>query len=484
MKKKDDSSLSLDDNESEDPSLCVSYPIDFKSVNVLEVVVEETEADKMKPSNMGSLDPERVEEDDHFGPRTEVLLFLMQEVLPSVDPDNICGSIQNAKRVLANDHLRPGFGENEHLVKSHSRPNDPPHLIKRFGSGRISCDNKCQNYVKRVFCGHAVAVALKEKAAEEYFATLKQLEDVPLTKIASTNIDSNISGPKVPKRKRFSLQKSPEKPKRATVSKISSAATTTFNAACFVHNTNRFASSEYPPGPFNQQPSPPVSVNNYQQQIQPQTNNSYGSEPFLLSLPAFPSTQSSGVHNSAFMQFTSYTSPMINHNPFPLLAANTQMPTIPRPIASSFTNCGQPTIASAFSKDVYHGQIKALGVGDFVMTLLRLCHGKVAACYGCLMPLKVGNTFPNSPYDLVAVTKTRKEWHKDGRAQMGDIGNVYCHFSCDPDPRNHWACVHRRIPNFDAQRMKLHEECIKHLHDDRKGVIVYTLGLFPWLVKA
>ena len=61
---------------------------------------------------------------------------------------------------------------------------------------------------------------------------------------------------------------------------------------------------------------------------------------------------------------------------------------------------------------------------DVLTTLVNLCDERVSVCQGCSGPVKNnGLPFPPS-YDLVPVTKMRREYFKDGKKQISGPSNV------------------------------------------------------------
>ena len=109
---------------------------------------------------------EMVEESDHNEFNLNVTEFLLQEALPNRSCENIRLSILKSFESISNSHIIPGFGNNQYLVKSYSRPNDPPHFDCVRDNGFISCDNNCPKYNKEGFFGHTTGVALKCKFVE------------------------------------------------------------------------------------------------------------------------------------------------------------------------------------------------------------------------------------------------------------------------------------------------------------------------------
>lgn len=149
--------------------------------------------------------------EETLGPRSDIVLFLLKESLPTTYSDTLFSSIQRAKKHLADNNVIKGFAAGEYLVRSISKPRGPPHLIRIDDGCRIICDNNCIGFVQNGFCGHAIATAIHAKFLERYARSLSHLSKVSYTKIASKNIDNSSVGRKKPVRKKVNAQKSPEK---------------------------------------------------------------------------------------------------------------------------------------------------------------------------------------------------------------------------------------------------------------------------------
>ena len=92
-----------------------------------------------------------VEESDHNEFNLNATEFLLQKDL----------SLLKSFELISNSHIISGFINNQYLVKSYSRPNDPSHFVSVRDHSFISCDNNCPKYNKEGFCGHIIGVALK-----------------------------------------------------------------------------------------------------------------------------------------------------------------------------------------------------------------------------------------------------------------------------------------------------------------------------------
>ena len=98
--------------------------------------------------NCFNLVNEMVEESDHNEFNLNATEFLLQEALPNQSCENIRSSILKSFELISNSHIIPGFGNNQYLLKSYSRPNDPPHFVCVRVNGFISCHNNCPKYNK------------------------------------------------------------------------------------------------------------------------------------------------------------------------------------------------------------------------------------------------------------------------------------------------------------------------------------------------
>ncbi len=73
-------------------------------------------------------------------------------------------------------------------------------------------DSQCVRFQQAGFCGHWIAVALKNQTLDIYVAYLQRTNFQTLTKIASKNVDKNRAGKKRPiQARRRKVPHSPEK---------------------------------------------------------------------------------------------------------------------------------------------------------------------------------------------------------------------------------------------------------------------------------
>ena len=76
-------------------------------------------------------------------------------------------------------------------------------MIGTFATGKVMCDDACQNYILRGYCANALSVTIMQNMVETYINSLLSL-DAPLTRVAYANVNSLVSGHKKPVRKRKS----------------------------------------------------------------------------------------------------------------------------------------------------------------------------------------------------------------------------------------------------------------------------------------
>ena len=83
-----------------------------------------------------------------------------------------------------------------------------------------------------------------------------------------------------------------------------------------------------------------------------------------------------------------------------------------------------------------------------LITLVNFCDKRVSVYQGCNGPVKNnGLQFP-PPFDLVAATKMRREYFKDGKIQMSGSSNLYFHVSHKNSFTYPFKCVQRCMMTF------------------------------------
>ena len=102
---------------------------------------------------------------------------------------------------------------------------------------------------------------------------------------------------------------------------------------------------------------------------------------------------------------------------------------------------------------------------EVLIILVNLCEKRVSVCHRCNGPFKNnGLPFPKT-YDLVGVTKMRREYFRDGKKQMFPPSNVYFHvFHENPFPFL-FECVQRCMITFQVDSSKLHWDGFKSISD-------------------
>ena len=107
------------------------------------------------------------------------------------------------------------------------------------------------------------------------------------------------------------------------------------------------------------------------------------------------------------------------------------------------------------------------------LSLMNLCDKRVSFCHGCIGPVKNNGLLFLTPYDLVAVTKMRREYFKDGKKPDA------CTIECIPSfisresvhPSIPVSCLQRRTMTFRMNSAKLHWDAFKSRSD------VYKINL-------
>ena len=80
---------------------------------------------------------------------------------------------------------------------------------------------------------------------------------------------------------------------------------------------------------------------------------------------------------------------------------------------------------------VFLGAHNTINENQFVLSSLSCCDECVSSCYGCDGPLEIimadgSKRIPDHPFDLVLMTKMRREYRKDGEFRKpSDLHNVY-----------------------------------------------------------
>ena len=143
------------------------------------------------------------EESDHNEFNLVATEFLLQGDLPNQSCENMQSSVLKRLELISNSHIIPGFGNNQYIVKSYSKPNDQPHLVCVRDTGFISCDNIGSKYNKEGFCGHTIGMALKYKLVEKYASVLWKCLETTLNQLASQNIKPSQVGRKRPGHQKF-----------------------------------------------------------------------------------------------------------------------------------------------------------------------------------------------------------------------------------------------------------------------------------------
>ena len=92
------------------------------------------------------------------------------------------------------------------------------------------------------------------------------------------------------------------------------------------------------------------------------------------------------------------------------------------PQPAVFDISGHPVASQGY----FNGLLKDIK-NEFVITLLSLCDKRVSICYGCTHELKYQVAIPAPPFDLVVLTKMRRDYYPDGKKCQPAPSNVYFH---------------------------------------------------------
>ena len=86
---------------------------------------------------------------------------------------------------------------------------------------------------------------------------------------------------------------------------------------------------------------------------------------------------------------------------------------------------------------VFLGAHNTINENQFVLSSLSSCDARVSSYYGCDRPLKIimadeSKRIPDSPFNLVLITKMHREYRKDGefRNHLSSVTYNSTHRSC------------------------------------------------------
>ena len=299
----------------------------------------------------------------------------------------IPSSILKSFELINNSHIIQGFGNNQYLVKSYSKPNDPSHFVCVRDNGFISCHNNCPKDNKEGYCGHIIGVALKYKLVEKYASALSKCQERTVTQLASQNINPSHVGRKRPQRIRNSVKGSPEKRFRK-------------NRSNSTEHSERVVSDQNPSNvTFSGRAASPLSLSISQNQL----------------------------HGRTFLQ------------------------EVLNPLPTMFHIFGQPVASQRY----FNGPLKDIK-NEFVITLLSLCDKRVSICYGCTHELKYQVAIPAPPFDLVVLTKMRRDYYPDGKKCQPAPSNVYFHAVYNNPFFTPFECIQRKLITFNVNRLQFH----------------------------
>ena len=110
------------------------------------------------------------------------LMFILQDAPPKKE-ENIRSSVLQSVELVKNNDVMPAFAASQYIVKSYSRPNGLPHLVSCCENGFIKCDSNCPRYNSEGFCGHTIAVALKNKTVQSSAFALTKCNEKTTTSV-------------------------------------------------------------------------------------------------------------------------------------------------------------------------------------------------------------------------------------------------------------------------------------------------------------
>ena len=108
---------------------------------------------------------------------------------------------------------------------------------------------------------------------------------------------------------------------------------------------------------------------------------------------------------------------------------------------------------------------------DLVVILLSLCDKRVSVCYGCANSFRYNGNDPQQPFDLVLVTKLRREYFKDGEKHHSSPSNVYFQVQVDNSFCSPFECVQRKLVTFKVDCVQIHVNAIDHLSDSHEVLL-------------
>ena len=113
---------------------------------------------------------------------------------------------------------------------------------------------------------------------------------------------------------------------------------------------------------------------------------------------------------------------------------------------------------------VFLGAHSTVSESQLVLSSLSSCDARVSSSYyGCERPLKIivsdgSKQIPDPPFDLVLITKMRREYRKDGEfRKSSEFRNVYFHAQIAGAVR--FACVRQKVNLNEKSICKVTPEC-------------------------
>ena len=289
------------------------------------------------------------------------------------------------------------------VVESASNPRKP-HVVNLYPNGKMDCD--CPGFSSSPVCAHTVAACIKQRRLPDFLKWLSCKK-------------RNTGGINFSKAVAFGMPKGRGKkgekaPRKLGKNKKTQVATTVVSRVSDVRAQINQESDQHQVG--QQHMTRESHVVPLSQQPPPLIPHPYQANPNIVH-PLQPGTN--------------FAQPSVTvHGHIPSVGASTFFPSSSSQTSSHPTNVlQQPRIPS----------FPSANPGQFLVYLLQFCPGQTSMCFGCGNPLKPDGVIPETPNDLVVVSKMLREWMYQGVANS-KVKNVYFHCSK--------VCIQRKQPNF------------------------------------
>ena len=353
-----------------------------------------------------------------------MMIDAIHQIRPDYSIESIKGTVTKALRLAAQNEIQKGFSTEKRFVKSTS--GEMPHVVTVSQNGSIKCDKSCKHFKEEQYCAHVLSVAISEDLLQPYIKYLSQSKEMSLNDVASLNVKRNEVG-----RKKAIRSRAPIIPKMQSSSYQR-------NTYCELDTKNAFPTLNMLPlhqATNTMYANIPVAT---PEAIQPPYSMLYRSIQNPITLQ-----QQSNID----MRFNSYISQERNHN---------------------------------VQGYVFLGAHSTINENQFVLSSLSSCDARVSSCYGCDRPLKIimadgSKRIPDPPFDLVLITKMRREYRKDGEIRKSsEFRNVYFHAQMTGAVR--FACVRQKV-NLNEKSIQIDSRMLPILNAVHVGFLTFTLKL-------